>query len=109
MPGALRIHPLKDGTLTIDEVRFELVRRSPVYFTEALQRFQLQVHHGRRDLVVPVSESERLIAVMADLGRTAPDFEAFLYDDGRHDPNSLSGSFDRTAAFLARLLTVGKG
>ena len=98
------IQPLKDGTLSIDDVRLELVRRSPVYFTDALQRFQLQLHHGRRDLIVPVAESERLIAVMDGLGRTAPDFEFFLYDDGAHDPSSLPGSLDRTAAFLARLL-----
>ena len=98
------IQPLKDGTLTIDEMRLELVRRSPVYFTDALQRFQLQLHHGRKDLVVPVNESERLIEVMNGLGRTAPDFEFFLYDDGEHDPSTLPGSLDRTATFLAQLL-----
>ena len=98
------VQPLKDGTLSINDVRLELVRRSPVYFTDALQRFQLQLHHGRRDLIVPVAESERLIAVMNSLGRTAPDFEFFLYDDGGHDPGTLPGSLGRTAAFLARLL-----
>ena len=97
------VQPLKDGTLSIDEVRLQLVRRSPVYFTDALQRFPIQLHHGRRDLIVPVAESERLIAVMGTLGRTAPDFEFFLYDDGDHDPTTLPGSLDHTAAFLARL------
>jgi len=53
------IQPLKNGDLTIDEVRLEMVRRSPVYFAELLP--QLQVHHGTADNTVPVGEAERLI------------------------------------------------
>lgn len=102
------IQPLKRGELTIDDVRPEILRRSPVYFTDELQRFQLQVHHGTKDVVVPVAEGQRLIEVMEGLGSTAPDFESYIYEDGTHDPFSLPGSLDRTAAFLSRLLPAAQ-
>jgi dipeptidyl aminopeptidase/acylaminoacyl peptidase len=100
--NAKLLQPLKNGTLTIDAVRPELVRRSPVYFAGRLP--QLQVHHGTADDVVPVAEAERLIDVMRGLGRTVPGFESYLYPGGEHNPLTLSGSIERTFAFLGRLL-----
>ncbi len=100
--NAKLLQPLKNGLLTINEVRAELVRRSPVYFARMIP--QLQVHHGTADDVVPVAEAERLIDVMRGLGRTAPGFESYLYPGGGHNPLTLTDSIDRTFAFLGRLL-----
>lgn len=97
------IQPLQRGELTIDDVRSELVRRSAVYFASRIP--QLQVHHGTADSVVPVGEAERLIQVMRDAGRGAPEFESYLYPGGRHDLLSLPGSTERTIAFLGRVLS----
>ncbi len=97
------IQPLKNGDLTIDEVRPELVRRSPVYFAERLP--QLQVHHGTADDIVPVGEAERLVDVMVGLGRSAPEFEWYLYEGGVHSP-LLPGAIDRTRDFLGRLVSI---
>ncbi len=94
------IQPLAREELTIAEVRLELVRRSAVFFAERLP--QLQVHHGTDDAVVPVGEAEQLIAVMQGLGRGEPDFEFFIYEGGGHDPLGLTGSLERTQAFLER-------
>jgi dipeptidyl aminopeptidase/acylaminoacyl peptidase len=98
------IQPLKNRQITINDFRRELVRRSPVYFAGRLP--QLQVHHGTADEVVPVAEAERLIDVMRSLGRTAPAFESYLYAGGGHNPLELTGSIERTFAFLGRLLST---
>jgi dipeptidyl aminopeptidase/acylaminoacyl peptidase len=100
--NAKLLQPLKNGKLTINEVRPELVRRSPVYFAAKLP--QLQVHHGTADDVVPVAEAERLIEVMRGLGRIAPNFESYLYPGGGHNPLTLTDSIERTFTFLRRLL-----
>ncbi|UCC81498.1 MAG: dienelactone hydrolase family protein [Gemmatimonadota bacterium] len=96
------IQPLKNGVLTIGDVRPELIRRSPVYFAERLP--QLQVHHGTADETVPVGEAQRLIDVMVLLGRGEPDFEWYLYEGGGHSP-LLPGAIDRTRAFLSRIVS----
>ena len=97
------IQPLKNGELTIDDVRPELVRRSPVYYADRLP--QLQLHHGTDDEIVPVSEAERLIDVMSGLGRGEPEFEYYIYQGGGHHPLTLGGSIERTQAFLGRLIS----
>ncbi len=89
------------GALTIEDVWPELLRRSPVYFADRLP--QLQGHHGTLDVVVDVSQAERLIEVMEQLGRSEPEFEFYLYEGGTHNPLSLPGSIDRSAEFLSRL------
>ncbi|KPK79925.1 MAG: hypothetical protein AMS25_11005 [Gemmatimonas sp. SM23_52] len=96
------IQPLKRGELTIEDVRPELIRRSPVFFAERLP--QLQVHHGTEDETVPVGEAERLDEVMQGLGRGEPEFEFYLYEGGTHNPLTLSGSIPRTRDFLSRML-----
>ena len=95
------IQPLKNGEMTVAEVRMEMLRRSPVYFANRLPN--VQVHHGTNDTVVPVGEGERLIEVMLDLGRGAPEFESYIYEGGTHDPISLAGSLPRTRSFLSQL------
>lgn len=98
--------PLKNGELSIEQVRLEILRRSPVYFAGRLG--QLQVHHGTADSIVPVAEAERLIEVMTQLGRGAPDFVAYIYPGGQHNPFTLAGSIERAKNFLARLLENGE-
>jgi dipeptidyl aminopeptidase/acylaminoacyl peptidase len=96
------IQPLSLGSLSIDEVRLELLRRSPVYFADRIP--DLQVHHGTADTVVPVGEGRRLIQVMEEMGRGPPGFEGFIYEGGTHSPLALPGSLPRTQEFLRRLL-----
>ena len=95
------LQPLRAGTLGLEAARLELIRRSAVYFARRLPH--LQVHHGTADPLVPVSQAQRLIAVMESLGRSAPDFEAYLYPEGGHHPITLPGSLERTQRFLAPL------
>ena len=92
------IQPLREGILTVEDVRSQIVRRSSVLFAERLPPVQL--HHGLEDEIVPVEQAESLIRTMERLGRTPPDFEAFLYEGGRHDPFTLDGSFPRVREFL---------
>ena len=96
------IQPLRRGEITMAHARLEMVRRSSVLFADRLPPTQL--HHGALDPIVPVSQGESLIAAMEALGRTAPDFESYLYPAGTHNPLSLPGAIDRTVDALRRLL-----
>jgi dipeptidyl aminopeptidase/acylaminoacyl peptidase len=98
------IQPLARGEVTIPEVRSQLIRRSPVYFVDHLPAVEL--HHGTADSIVPAAEAERLTQVMQAAGRTAPAFQAYLYDGGGHDPLTLPGSLDRTISFLSMWLAT---
>ncbi len=100
------IQPLDQGQLTIDNVRLELVRRSPVYYANLLP--DVQIHHGTGDLTVPVSEAQRLIAVMQVLGRGQPDFDPHIYQGGGHDALLLPGSIESTVAFIGRLSAAAR-
>ena len=97
------IQPLKESGITMAEMRSQILRRSPVYFADRLP--DVQVHHGTSDQIVPVESAERLIEVMQTLGRGEPEFEAYIYQDGSHNPLSLFGSIQRTETFIERLLT----
>ena len=99
------IQPLKNGTITMKEVRRELLRRSPVYFTDRMP--DLQLHHGTDDIVVYVSQAEKMIEVMRARGVSQLHFESYLYPGGQHNPFTLPGSVERSQAFLARLFTRG--
>lgn len=96
------LQPLAAGEKTLSEVRLELVRRSPVLWTDRLPT--LQLHHGTDDPIVEVSQAESLIAAMAVTGRGEPDFQAFLYEGGTHSPLTLPGSIGRAVSFLLALL-----
>lgn len=101
------IQPLRRGELTIDDVRTELIRRSAVLFADRLP--PTQVHHGRQDPIVPVSQAESLIDAMEVLGRTVPEFEGFIYPDGTHNPLSLPGAIERTRGALERMVPAAGG
>ena len=77
------IQPLRAGTVTPEQMRLELLRRSPVYFTDRLPAVQVQ--HGAADDVVDVSQSRRLASVMQ--GR--PGFSYFEWAGGVHNPLSF--------------------
>jgi len=101
------IQPLKRGELTIDDVRPELIRRSTVLHADRLP--PLQLHHGTADVVVAVSQVEALVATMEALGRTEPDFQAFLYPGGGHNPLTLTGSIERAVDFLSMVVVTSAG
>jgi len=92
--------PLGEGDLPVQAVRRELVRRSPIHFIDRLGR--IQVHHGRADPIVPVSESERFIRAVesADLAS----FEGYIYEGGDHNPFFLPSSLDRAQEYLEAML-----
>ncbi len=92
------LQPLGAGTLAIDDVRSELVRRSAVLFVDGMPPVQL--HHGTADPVVAVSQARSLIRAMQREGKTEAEFEGFLYEGGVHNPLTLDGSILRAAAFL---------
>jgi len=96
------IQPLKNGTMRIPEVRSQMLRRSPVYFASRLP--MLQVHHGTADSTVWVSQAERLVDVMTEIGRSAPNFEYYYYPGAGHNPYEMNGSIDRGVTFIERLL-----
>jgi dipeptidyl aminopeptidase/acylaminoacyl peptidase len=79
-------------------MRRQLLLRSPAYFAARLPR--TQVHHGSADDVVSVTQTQSLIAAMNALGRGPPDFEAFIYAGGGHNPLTLPASIGRAALFL---------
>ena len=98
------LQPLKQGALSIADVRLELVRRSPVLFAESLP--QVQIQHGEADVIVSVSHARALEAALTGLGRSAPDLEVHYYPGAGHNPLEMVGSFDRLIAFVRRLLPV---
>ena len=99
---ATYIVPWWAGEVSVQDVRHALIRRSAVYFAEDLP--PLQVHHGDMDAVVSVSQAESMIRTMEEIGRSAPEFEAFIYPDGTHDILSMPSAIPRGLGFLHRLL-----
>lgn len=99
------VAPLSAGALSIEDVRLELVRRSPALWARDLPR--MQVHHGTSDAIVPVSQTEHLMDAMSAIGRGAPSFEAFIYTEpgAGHNPLQLPGSLVRARTFVLELAT----
>jgi dipeptidyl aminopeptidase/acylaminoacyl peptidase len=95
------VQPFGAGTLSLAEMRLQLLLRSPVYFAERIRG--VQVHHGTADMIVEVSHAETLIDRLEELGRRPPDFEFFIYPGGDHNPLTLAGGPERAIAYLARL------
>lgn len=96
------VQPLRDGTIGLDAVRLELVRRSAVLFAEALP--PVQVHHGSDDAIVAVSQAESLERALDALGRAPPEYEVFLYPGAGHTPVDMPLAIPRAIAFLERIL-----
>ncbi|MEE9465250.1 MAG: acyl-CoA thioester hydrolase/BAAT C-terminal domain-containing protein [Candidatus Neomarinimicrobiota bacterium] len=92
------LEPLSAGTLSIEDARLELVRRSAVLFATRLPR--LQIHHGRDDLIVAPSQTESLMETLTSLGADAPPFEAIFYPQGGHNAWELEGALEEAGHFL---------
>lgn len=89
---------LRDGRISAERARMELLRRSPAYFAHRLP--PTQIHHGTEDPEVSVAHSRRLNAALRNLGRAAPRWPAFFYPGAGHRPRSLPGNRARTEEFL---------
>lgn len=91
------------GTGTIAQARHHMLACSPRHFADQLPF--VQVHHGTTDRNVPVAHAEWLIADMQRLGRTALEFEAFIYNGVDH---SFDGQtellYNRAAAYFQPLI-----
>ncbi len=95
------IMPLKNGELSIPAARLELIRRSPVYFLENMA--PVQVHHGNGDVVVYVSQAERLHERAQELNLDETQFEIYIYDNSGHDSITILAGLYSVATFLERL------
>ena len=93
------------GEVSLRDARLALIRRSPVLFVEDMP--PLQVHHGDADGVVSVTQAESMIRAMEEIGRGAPEFEAYIYPGGTHDITSIPQAIPRGLAFLRGLLGPG--
>lgn len=110
LPGAAALdeqvlEPLRVRTRQTAWARLQFIRRSPIYFVDELPAIQL--HHGADDDVVPVSETVRFAARLAEAGRGQPDVEVHVYEGGDHNPLSMPVAITRTAAFIAAQLQGG--
>jgi dipeptidyl aminopeptidase/acylaminoacyl peptidase len=95
------LQPLRRGQITYEDARRALLTRSAAWFVDRIGPVQL--HHGTADDVVPVSQAHAFIAAMTRIGRAAPDFEAYIYQGGGHNPLSMPGSPERTGQFIRSL------
>ncbi|CAN5756940.1 hypothetical protein BH23GEM11_BH23GEM11_06660 [soil metagenome] len=95
------IQPLREGTIHLDALRIELVRRSAVLFADRLP--PLQTHHGTADAVVDVSQARSLDEALTRLGRTPPDYEVFIYPGAGHSPLEMPIALQRAFDFLGRV------
>lgn len=87
------IQPLKNGARTIPEVRNQIIRRSPVYFTDKLTE-PVQIQHGTADQTVLVSESDVLARALGATPQTTftgtlAAKSYFRWEGGVHNPSSF--------------------
>lgn len=101
------VQPLREGEIAVEEVRLELLRRSPARFAARLP--SVQIHHGTADGVVPVEEAGHLEAAMTTLGRSSPEFESHVYEGAGHNPLDMPQAFPRARSYLERELGVAAG
>ena len=95
------IEPFLAGTISEEQFRRELIRRSAVLFADRLP--PTQVHHGTADDIVAVSQAESLGRALEDQPGRQED-ELFLYPGAGHNPLEMIGIASRVATFLAEHL-----
>ena len=61
------VRPFLLGERTLSEARLALLRRSALYFADRLP--PTQIHHGLDDQIVPISQSDRLVNHMNQIGQ----------------------------------------
>ena len=98
------IQPLKNGAISIEEARMQLVKRSAVLFADRLPVVQIQ--HGEADNIVVVDHALSLAETLQNMGRDATQVEVHLYPGAGHSPFEMIGSLDRLVAFMTRLVAV---
>ena len=98
---------LRDGRISLERARIELLRRSPAWFADQLP--PTQIHHGSEDGEVPMLHSERLADALRELGTHAAEWEYHRYPGGKHAPKTLRGSEQRAADFLNRFVDPPPG
>ena len=93
--------PYQREEISLERVRLELTRRSPVLWVEKMSK--VQAHHGTADQIVPLSQTQSLVQAMEAAGKTDDEFEYFIYEGGDHNPLTLEGSIERARDFLLEL------
>ena len=103
------LEPLAAEDLSYEEARLELLRRSPGFFAGRLPH--TQVHHHRRDPVVPLSFSEAFASRVVS-NPVDGDFDFNTYTnslpggvDTFHDIDAMPQSLAATEVFIGRRLT----
>lgn len=92
------IQPLKNGQVTLPQMRLELLRRSPIAFVDRMPTVQL--HHGTADDIVPVSQANDFINAM----RGKSTFSSFIWQGGQHNPATFPINWLlESQAFLGQL------
>lgn len=99
------LFPLQDGLITIEEVRLEYIRRSPVYFVEELPH--VQVHHGNQDQIVPVDHAMSLERALAASSKAASEYEVYFYPTAGHDFLQMPESFGRAITLFNNEFSPG--
>ena len=95
------VQPWVNGQLPLADMRSQLIRRSIPLFAVDLPL--TQYHHGEKDLIVEVRQAQVFIDSMTSLGRTPPQFEAFLYPGAGHLTNTMTGNDARIRTFVETL------
>ncbi len=86
-----------NDTISLEEARFQLLSRSPLYFIDHLPT-NLQIHHGALDSAVPVENSQLLDQAILQYGNLL-NYEYYEYPDGGHGDN-MPNSTQRGQAFI---------
>ena len=95
------LEPYFEGSLSLETLRQEFIRRSPVYFVDKLPL--VQIHHGEQDDVVDVDHALSMEAALVSSGRPGADYDVFIYPNAGHTPFEMPESFGRVIAFIEQL------
>lgn len=99
------VQGLENNTLTLADVRRELLLRSPARFADKLPAIQIQ--HGSADMVVPVSQAYALEdALKADAPATYEKSEVIIHKGGGHTPITVLLGAGDAEDFLSDGLTL---
>ena len=101
------IMPLQAGTLGLDAVRLEYIRRSPVYFANMLPL--IQVHHGELDDIVSVEHARSLEGALQQTVKSPGEYEIFIYPEAGHNFLQMPQSFARAVSFFNANLVESAG
>lgn len=96
--------PYVNGQISLAQARHALLAWSVAPHLKA--GLWLQVHHGERDDVVPIAQSDALDATMRAKGAGEPSYLYYTYPTGGHVASSLTGHEARVEDFLCTLPTT---